>query len=53
MLNTNEVMEVNRNAVSMIASIAARFRTLFFLKYRLDNRLITSVLLLPNNMSFK
>jgi len=52
MLNTSEVMDVNKNAVRTIARIAARLRTLFFLKYCLDSRLMVFVLLLPNRMSF-
>ena len=35
-----------------MANIAAIFRTLFFLKYRFERRLITAMLLLPNRISF-
>lgn len=52
MLNASEVMDVNKNAVRTIARIAARLRTLFFMKYCLDSRLMVFVLLLPNRMSF-
>ena len=51
MLNASEVMDVNKNAVRTIARIAARLRTLFFLKYCLDRCLMVLVLLLPNRIS--
>ena len=52
MLNARDVIEVNRKAVRKMAKMAAIFRTLFFLNYLVERRLITSMLLLPNRLSF-
>lgn len=51
MLNVSEMIEVNRNAVSVIARIAVTFRTLFFLKYFFERFFITFVLLFPKRIS--